>query len=159
MKKLVSYSVSGRDLNQNQRKCRECFSFTPRALLQLLYKLWITTIAKYILIQLKNICGKTFVTKVERRLIVEIKRTITFAKSFIWFCVPSNTTPEFPNFIGLETILSDSKHHLRVTVCKTLGYQWGEGFWSAGPYIYSNRLFKKNERPVKDRNQKGDLTT
>ena len=118
MKKLVSYSVSGIDLNQNQRKCRECFSFTPRTLLQLLYKLWITTIAKYILIELKNICGKTFVTKVERRLIVEIKWAITFTKSFIWFCVPSNTPhhiwPEFPNFIGLETIWSDSKHHLRV---------------------------------------------
>ena len=35
MKKLVSYSVSGINLNQNQRKCREWFSFTPRALLQL----------------------------------------------------------------------------------------------------------------------------
>ena len=71
------------------------------------YILWITTIAKYILIQLKSICDKTLATKVERRLMVEIKWTIMFANSFIWFCVPSNIPhhiwPEFLNFIGLET--------------------------------------------------------
>ena len=82
------------------------------------YILWITTITKYILIQLKSICDKTLATKVERRLMVEIKWTIMFANSFIWFCVPSNIPhniwQEFLNFIGLETILSDSKHHLRV---------------------------------------------
>ena len=156
MKKLVSYSVLGIDLNQNRRKCRECFSFTPRALLRLLYKLWITTIAKYILIQLKNICDKTFVTKVERRLIVEIKWAITFTKSFIWFCVPSNTPhhiwPEFPNFIGLETILSDSKHHLRVNDLQNFRISMGWGFLVGGPIYTVTDCLKKNERPVKDRN-------
>ena len=140
MKKLVLYSVLGIDLNQNQRKCRECFSFTPRALLQLHYKLWITTLAKYILTQFKNIWDKTFANKVERRLIVEIKWALTFAKSFIWFCVLSNTPhhiwPEFPNFIGLGTILSDSKYHLRVNGLQNFRILMGWGFVVGGP-IYT----------------------
>ena len=101
------------------------------------YILWITTIVKYILIQLKSICDKTLATKVERRLMVEIKWTIMFANSFIWFCVPSNTPhhiwPEFLNFIGLETILSDSKHHLRVNGLQNFRISMGWGFVVGGP--------------------------
>ena len=139
MKKLVSYSVSGRDLSQNQRKCRECFSFTPRALLQLHYKLWITTLAKYILIQFKNIWDKTLANKVERRLIVEIKWTITFAKSFICsaffqthhtiYGQSSRISLVWRPFEVIQNII------LELTVCKTYRYQWGEGLWSAGPRI------------------------
>ena len=131
MKKLVSYSVSGRDLNQNQRKCRECFSFTPRALLQLHYKLWITTLAKDILIQFKNIWDKTLANKVERRLIVEIKWTITFAKSFICsaFFQTHHTIYGQSSRISLvwrpfEVIQNTI---LELTVYKTYRYQWGEG--------------------------------
>ena len=131
MKKLVSYSVSGRDLSQNQRKCRECFSFTPRALLQLHYKLWITTLAKDILIQFKNIWDKTLANKVERRLIVEIKWTITFAKSFIcsaFFQIhhtiygqSSRISLVWRPFEVIQNII------LELTVYKTYRYQWGEG--------------------------------
>ena len=131
MKKLVSYSVSGRDLSQNERKCRECFSFTPRALLQLHYKLWITTLAKDILIQFKNIWDKTLANKVERRLIVEIKWTITFAKSFICsaffqtdhtiYGQSSRISLVWRPFEVIQNII------LELTVCKTYRYQWGEG--------------------------------
>ena len=131
MKKLVSYSVSGRDLSQNQRKCRECFSFTPRALLQLHYKLWITTLAKDILIQFKNIWDKTLANKVERRLIVEIKWTITFAKSFICsaffqthhtiYGQSSRISLVWRPFEVIQNII------LELTVYKTYRYQWGEG--------------------------------
>ena len=115
----ISIVLSIRDrFESKSKKMPRMLSFTPRALLQLLYKLWITTLAKYILTKFKNIWDKTFANKVERRLIVEIKWALTFAKSFIWFCVLSNTPhhiwPGFPNFIGLETIWSDSKHHVRV---------------------------------------------
>ena len=131
MKKLVSYSVSGRDLSQNERKCRECFSFTPRALLQLHYKLWITTLAKDILIQFKNIWDKTLANKVERRLIVEIKWTITFAKSFICsaffqtdhtiYGQSSRISLVWRPFEVIQNII------LELTVYKTYRYQWGEG--------------------------------
>ena len=131
MKKLVSYSVSGRDLSQNQRKRRECFSFTPRALLQLHYKLWITTLAKDILIQFKNIWDKTLANKVERRLIVEIKWTITFAKSFICsaffqthhtiYGQSSRISLVWRPFEVIQNII------LELTVYKTYRYQWGEG--------------------------------
>ena len=131
MKKLVLYSVLGIDLNQNQRKCRECFSFTPRALLQLHYKLWITTLAKYILIQFKNIWDKTLANKVERRLIVEIKWSITFAKSFICsaffqthhtiYGQSSRISLVWRPFEVIQNII------LELPVYKTYRYQWGEG--------------------------------
>ena len=102
----IVLSIRDRFESKSKKMSRMLLIYTT-CTFAVVYKLWITTIAKYILIQLKSICDKTLATKVERRLIVEIKWTIMFANSFIWFCVPSNIPhhiwPEFLNFIGLET--------------------------------------------------------
>ena len=126
-----SLNLLPREIKEEKRKCRECFSFTPRALLQLQYKLWITTLAKYILIQFKNIWDKTLANKVERRLIVEIKWTITFAKSFICsaffqthhtiYGQSSRISLVWRPFEVIQNII------LELTVSKTYRYQWGEG--------------------------------